>query len=182
MPAGPMLTLEKGSMTAILDAAGAAELNDVRSLMRAFVAWHRERHAADIALIERYFDARAFAEELATLPGKYAPPEGRLLVAYHDELPAGCVALRDLGGSDCEMKRMFVPVAFRGLGIGRALAERVIAEARSAGYARMRLDTSKHQIEAMRLYESFGFRCIAPYYDLTDDLKDWLVFFELALR
>lgn len=169
-------------MALIRDAVSRTELDDVRSLMRAFVAWHRERHAPDIALIERYFNRRAFDEELAGLPGIYARPQGRLLIAYEDACPAGCVVLRDLGGGICEMKRMFVPAVFRGLGIGRALASRIITDAREAGYRRMRLDTSKRQSEAMRLYEACGFTPIAPYYELPADLKDWLVFFELNLQ
>ena len=82
----------------------------------------------------------------------------------------------------CEMKRMFVPETFRGRGVGRALAERIIAEGKEAGYRAMRLDTSRRQSEAMRLYERAGFRRIPPYYDLAEDVKDWLVFFELALQ
>jgi GNAT superfamily N-acetyltransferase len=166
---------------AISEASTAAQLDDVRALMRAFVAWHRERHAGDTALIERYFDEAEFEAELAGLPGKYGPPKGRLLIAYHDGRAAGCMALRDLGEGACEMKRMFVPEAFRGLGVGRALGERIIAEAREVGYRSMRLDTSKNQIEAMRLYERCGFRRIAPYYSLPKDLRDWLIFFELSL-
>ncbi|UVK37661.1 GNAT family N-acetyltransferase [Mesorhizobium sp. AR10] len=168
-------------MTSIFQATGTAQLDDVRSLMRAFVAWHRERHVDDIALIDRYFDADEFERELAGLAGKYTPPKGSLLIAYHAGKPAGCVALRDLGEGNCEMKRMFVPVAFRGLGVGRALADQILADARSAGYRRMLLDTSIHQVEAMRLYEASGFRRIAPYYELPDDMKNWLVFFELKL-
>jgi len=169
-------------MASILDAASVTELDDVRSLLRAFAAWHRERHAEDIALIDRYFDEREFEEELAKLPGKYARPKGSLLIAYQGGLPAGCVALRDLGEGIGEMKRMFVPAAFRGRGIGRALADRIITEARVVGYERMRLDTSRRQREAMRLYERSGFKKIPPYYDLSDDLKSWLVFFELKLQ
>lgn len=168
-------------MALIVEPERPAELDDVRSLMRAFLAWHRERHVADLALIERYFDQRAFDDELAGLPGKYARPHGRLLLAYLDRKPAGCVALRDLGGGICEMKRMFVPDVFRGQGVGRTLAERIVAEAKEAGYRAMRLDTSRRQAEAMRLYESMGFRRTAPYYAMTPDLKDWLVFFELGL-
>lgn len=168
-------------MIRILEPVQPAELDDARALMRAFVAWHRARHVEDIDLIERYFDQRAFDEELAGLPGKYARPQGRLLLAYVDGRPAGCVALRELGDGICEMKRMFVPDAFRGRGVGRALAERIIAEGKEAGYRVMRLDTSRRQSEAMRLYEKAGFRRIPPYYPLADDVKDWLVFFELAL-
>ena len=169
-------------MTQIVEPAQPAELDDVRSLMRAFVTWHRARHVEDIALIERYFDQRAFDDELAGLPGKYARPHGRLLLAYLEGKPAGCVALRDLDDGICEMKRMFVPEAFRGRGVGRALAERIIAAGKEAGYRAMRLDTSRRQSEAMQLYERAGFRRIPPYYQLSDDVKDWLVFFELALR
>jgi GNAT superfamily N-acetyltransferase len=169
-------------MVLIIEPARPAELDDARALMRAFVSWHRERHVEDIDLVERYFDQAAFDAELAGLPGKYARPHGRLLVAYDDRLPAGCVALRDLGQGMCEMKRMFVPQAFRGRGIGRGLATRIIVEAREAGYRAMRLDTSRRQSEAMRLYESCGFRRVPPYYELAENVKDWLVFFELALQ
>jgi len=169
-------------MALILEPARPAELDDARSLMRAFLAWHRARHVEDIDLVERYFDQAAFDAELACLPGKYARPQGRLFIAYVDGKPAGCVALRDLKHGVCEMKRMFVPDAFRGQGIGRALAKRIVAEAKEAGYRTMRLDTSRRQGEAMRLYESMGFLRIAPYYDVTEDVKDWLVFFELVLQ
>ena len=169
-------------MVLIVEPARSAELDDVPTLMRAFVAWHRARHVEDIVLIDRYFDQRAFDQELAGLPGKYARPNGRLLLAYVDGKPAGCVALRDLGDGACEMKRMFVPETFRGRGVGRALAERIIAEGKDAGYRTMRLDTSRRQDEAMRLYENAGFRRIPPYYDLADDVKEWLVFFELTLQ
>ena len=168
-------------MATISQTTTSKQLNDVRFLMRAFLAWHRARHVEDIDLVERYFDQAAFDAELACLPGKYARPQGRLFIAYVDGKPAGCVALRDLKHGVCEMKRMFVPDACRGQGIGRALAKRIVAEAKEAGYRIMRLDTSRRQGEAMRLYESMGFLRIAPYYDVTEDVKDWLVFFELAL-
>lgn len=104
-----------------------------------------------------------FENELATLPGRYAPPRGRLLLARSDGVVAGCVALRPLTGNDCEMKRLFVRSAFRATGLGRLLAERVIAEARAIGYARMCLDTLPSMGRAQRLYEVLGFRDIEPY-------------------
>lgn len=168
-------------MVEVFQATTEAELDDVRALMRAFVDWHRRRHVEDIDLIDRYFDATDFERELAGLPGKYAPPKGSLLIACLDGRAVGCVALRDLGDGVCEMKRMFVPEASRGSGVGHALADRVIADAKAAGYASMRLDTSKRQNEAMRLYERLGFTRIAPYYALPDDMTNWLVFFELTL-
>jgi len=157
------------------------QLDQVRSLMRSFIAWHRERHREDTHLIDAYFDAGAFEQELASLPGKYAPPDGQLLLATLDGAPAGCVALRKIDSSSCEMKRMFVYTPFHGHGIGNALAEAVIEEARALGYRAMRLDTSIRQEEAMRLYHRMGFKTIEPYYELSAELENWLVFMELAL-
>ena len=166
----------------VMDATTEEQLEVVRALMRAFVAWHRERHVADLRLIDGYFDGAAFDEEVAGLPGKYARPDGRLLLASVDGRAAGCVALRSLGDGSSEMKRMFVDPEFRGRGVGRALAVRLIDEARSAGYRTMRLDTSVRQLEAISLYERLGFTRIGPYYELPDELVDWLVFMELPLQ
>jgi ribosomal protein S18 acetylase RimI-like enzyme len=104
-----------------------------------------------------------FDAELAGLPGKYAPPDGRLLIAVKDRDNAGCVALRQLDAGICEMKRLYVPPHFRGQGIGRDLATAVIAEARMIGYRTMRLDTLAGMKEAIALYRSLGFQEIAPY-------------------
>lgn len=156
-------------------------LDQVRALMRAFVAWHRERHREDIHLIDAYFDAEAFENELATLPGDYSHPGGALLLAHCEGRAAGCVAFRNLEAGTCEMKRMFVYPELHGRGIGRALAQAIIGEAKSAGYAVMRLDTSVRQGEAQQLYAKLGFRRIEPYYDLPPAVRDWLVFMELAL-
>lgn len=168
-------------MIDVRQATTPEDLNDVRALIRAFAAWHRERHVEDRDLIDRYFDLAAFEQELANLPGKYGAPRGSLLIAYDGATPVGCVAMRDLGDGVCEMKRMYVPEAGRGRGVGALLCAQIIADARAAGYRLMRLDTSKRQTDAMRLYERAGFSRIPPYYPLADDVRDWLVFFELAL-
>jgi ribosomal protein S18 acetylase RimI-like enzyme len=106
---------------------------------------------------------QGFAGELAKLPGDYAPPTGRLLIAMQGDEIAGCVALRQLEPGVCEMKRLFVRPAFRGLGIGRALTDRIIQEAGEAGYQRLRLDTLPSMAEALALYSRIGFREIPPY-------------------
>jgi putative acetyltransferase len=105
-----------------------------------------------------------FDKELAGLPGDYTPPEGRLLLAEYEGQVAGCVALHKLEPGICEMKRLYLRPGFRGKGLGRALAERIIAEARGIGYQRMRLDTVEPVMkDAVAMYRKLGFKEIAPY-------------------
>jgi ribosomal protein S18 acetylase RimI-like enzyme len=105
-----------------------------------------------------------FDQELASLPGDYAPPHGRLLLIECDGAVAGCVALHRLENDVCEMKRLYVRPQFRGRGLGRRLAEAVIAEARGIGYARMWLDTVEPVMKAaVAMYRGLGFREIAAY-------------------
>jgi ribosomal protein S18 acetylase RimI-like enzyme len=105
-----------------------------------------------------------FDKELAGLPGDYAPPEGRLLLAEGDGELVGCVALHALEAGVCEMKRLYLRPQFRGKGLGRVLADRIIAEARQIGYRRMRLDTVEPVMkDAVGMYRKLGFKEIAPY-------------------
>ena len=164
------------SATHVTEVRSSLEIDQVRDLLREFVAWHRERHVEDLRLIDAYFDPRVFDAELAGLPGSYARPSGRLLLARLDGEPVGCVALKRIDSSACEMKRMFVRPTSQGQGAGRALAEAVVDEARAAGYATMWLDTSVRQTEAQALYLSLGFEPAAPYYEMTPELAAWLVF------
>jgi putative acetyltransferase len=105
-----------------------------------------------------------FDKELADLPGVYAPPEGRLLLAECKGELAACVSFHKLEPGICEMKRLYLRPQFRGLGLGRALAERIISEARQIGYQRMRLDTVEPVMkDAVAMYYKLGFKPIAPY-------------------
>lgn len=107
---------------------------------------------------------QGFEKELAELPGDYAPPRGRLVVACEEDHVIGCVALRPFGTDDCEMKRLYVVPAFRGQGIARRLAERLIGEARAIGYRHMVLDTLQQMDAARALYANLGFVEIPAYY------------------
>ncbi len=165
----------------ILQASTPEHFEQIRKLIREFVRWHLQRHLEDIELINEYFDSKGFEEELASLPGKYSNPRGRLLLALYEDQPAGCVALKEIDAQTCEMKRMFVYTQFHGKGIGYALAKAIIDEARAIGYSSMKLDTSFRQVEALKLYESFGFKKTNAYYDLPEKMRNWLVFRELQL-
>ena len=168
-------------MIEITQAVTDIQLEQVRNLKRAYLAWQRQTYNDRLDLVEKYFDPNAFETELASLPGKFAPPAGRLLLANYEGSPAGTVALRDLGNQICEMKSMFVESQHLGKGIGRALAEAILREARIIGYTKMRLDTGPRQIAAQTLYRSLGFREIEPYYELPQELTEIGIFMELAL-
>jgi ribosomal protein S18 acetylase RimI-like enzyme len=144
--------------------------------LRADIVIDDARGADDIAAAKRLFEAYAasldvdlcfqnFAQELATLPGDYAPPAGCLLLARVRDAAVGCVALRPLADGTGEIKRLYVDPALHGAGIGRALADAVIGRARMIGYDEVKLDTLATMKRARALYASLGFRESASYYD-----------------
>jgi putative acetyltransferase len=160
-------------------AAGSARLSVVNALAAT------EGIANARRLFEEYATSlgislclQGFDQELATLPGRYAPPQGRLLLAVRADELAGCVALRSLEPGVCEMKRLFVRPAYRGLGVGRLLVDQIMQEAINAGYGRMRLDTLPSMTSALTLYRQLGFREIAPY---LDNPLPGALYLELAL-
>ncbi|MGA2060788.1 MAG: GNAT family N-acetyltransferase [Thermoguttaceae bacterium] len=151
----------------ICQATTPDEIAQVRSLFEEYAAWLK----VDLCF-------QGFETELVGLPGDYMPPRGRLLLVLAGDEIKGCIALRSLDGRVCEMKRLFVRPAFRGQGIGRLLAERIITEARAIGYVTMKLDTLPSMRAATRLYESLGFVHCGAYYDTP--LND-TIFMELQL-
>jgi ribosomal protein S18 acetylase RimI-like enzyme len=154
-------------LLALRYAEGAADMDTVRTLFREYQA------GLGVSLCFQDFET-----ELAGLPGKYADPSGCLLLAEADGKAAGTVALRDLGDGICEMKRLYVRPAARGLGLGRKLAASVVDEARKRGYRAMRLDTLPQLEAAIGLYASMGFAEIGNY---CDNPIPGARFFELAL-
>jgi ribosomal protein S18 acetylase RimI-like enzyme len=148
-------------------ATSTAQLAGVRTLFLEYAS------SLEISLCFQNFE-----QELASLPGGYAPPTGRLLLAQDGNQTAGCVAMREIGQGVCEMKRLYVRPAWRGKSLGRTLAEAIIAAAREIGYGFMRLDTLASMKPAISLYRSLGFRQIPAYYANPSDNA---VFMELPL-
>jgi len=155
-------------MLKLIQVETSEQISEVKTLFREYESWL----GLDLCF-------QGFEDELASLPGKYAPPDGRLYLAYSDRNLAGCIALRKLDEGVCEMKRLFVRDGFRGQKVGVQLIERLIEDAREVGYTTMRLDTYPAKMgKAVNLYESHGFRVIEPYYD---NPHEGVLFMELTL-
>jgi len=151
----------------IVEANSHEDIDHARTLFKEYEA------GLGISLCFQHFD-----HELRNLPGDYAPPDGRLLLAKDDDQIAGCVAMRKIRPGVCEMKRLFVRPAYRSTGLGRVLVNAIIAEARKLGYTHMRLDTLPGRMDkAIALYRSIGFVDIEPYYTSVESAK----FMELEL-
>ena len=121
---------------------------------------------------------QGFEKELSNLPGKYAPPQGAILLAEHKSEIIGCVAVRSIDNVMCEMKRLYVKPPVQGISAGRLLAEAIILKAKELGYKKMRLDTLKRLDKAIGLYRKLGFVEIEPYYA---NPLDEVVYWELLL-
>ena len=151
----------------IVEANSHEDIDHARTLFKEYEA------GLGISLCFQHFD-----HELRNLPGDYAPPDGRLLLAKDDDQIAGCIAMRKHGPGICEMKRLFVRPAYRSTGLGRDLVNTILDEARKLGYTHMRLDTLPGRMDkAIALYRSIGFVEIEPYYTSVEDAK----FMELDL-
>lgn len=141
-------------MTTIIPALSTEQIEISRSLFIEYQQW------LNFSLCFQGFD-----KELTELPGKYAEPKGRLYLAEYDGNIAGCIALRPMDEIGiCEMKRLYVKEEFRGKGIGKLLAEKIVADAHEIGYKIMRLDTLQRMETARALYAKLGFVVTTPYY------------------
>jgi carbonic anhydrase len=141
-------------MIEIIDGTTPERIAQARLLFEEYAAW------IEVSLCFQNFD-----EELASLPGDYSPPHGRLFLAEEDGHLAGCIALRPLANDSCEMKRLYVRPEFRGRGLGRQLITTVISSAKEIGYRFMRLDTMPGKMaQALEMYRRSGFKEIEPYY------------------
>ena len=166
-------------MLAIAQVTTPAEVDAVRSLIREFTAW---AFALDGSAADEAPTFQGLDEELATLPGIFAPPAGRLLLATLDGEPAGCVALKPHDPMTSELKRMYVRPAFRGRDIGSQLVAALIGEARSTGYHRVILDSHISMTGAHAIYRAAGFRSVTAPVDFPKALVPLVVFMELALN
>jgi GNAT superfamily N-acetyltransferase len=166
----------------IRTASTPADLDEVRRLLHDYIAWQRARPSEIQSLVSAYFDERGFESDLERLPGEFGPPDGELLIAWDGDEAIGTVASHRFDAESSEMKRMFVAPRAQGRGVGRLLANEIVARARSAGFRRMLLDTSPGQEAAISLYRSLGFESVGPYAELEDALREGLVFFRLDLR
>jgi ribosomal protein S18 acetylase RimI-like enzyme len=142
-------------MIEIIQAETHEQIEEIRKLFREYENWL----GIDLCFQD-------FEKELANLPGKYAKPDGRLFLIYQENQSAGCIALRKIDARTCEMKRLYARDRFRGLGFGKMLIEKLFEEAQVIGYEKMRLDTLPDKMpSAVKLYKSYGFCEIPPYYD-----------------
>jgi len=161
----------------IAQATTELQIEAVRELIREYTAWA-------FTLVEGSADAPTFQgldAELAALPGAYAPPAGRLLLAMRDGEPAGCVCFKGHDGTTCELKRLYVRPTMRGLNLGWKLVSTLVEEARRAGYRRMVLDSHESMKKAHELYRSAGFKDVSAPPGFPEELRPIVVFMELDL-
>jgi len=151
------------------------EMEQIRELFREYYRFLAREHGLDISY-------QGIEDELASLPGKYAAPKGRLILAIEENHPVGCAALRPIDEQICELKRMYVLPQYRGQGVGKVLAQTLIKEARQIGYRLIRLDTGNFLTAAIKLYKTLGFKQIDPYNEVPEEIRKIAIFMELDLE
>ncbi len=170
-------------MIEIVSAQSGEDLEALIGLSQDYVTWM----LGEVRSHYPQLDTHEFSSEheyddiRKKFPGEHVPPDGCLLIAKIDEAVCGCIAIGQLSADICEMRTLFVRPDFRGMGVGKALAEASLDEARRLGYQTVRLDTLAFMEGAQSLYRSMGFYAIEPYLDLSDSLKQYIRFFECKL-
>jgi Acetyltransferases len=149
-----------------------------QELLSEYITWWAETEPEDFAQAPTFLD---WEKDIATLPGIFIPPAGRLMLAMQDGQPAGCVCLKGHDATTAELKRLYVRPAFRGQNIGWQLVKALVDEARQSGYQRIVLDTHTSMKKAQAIYEAFGFRVVSTPDDIPDTLKPFIVFMEYNL-
>jgi GNAT superfamily N-acetyltransferase len=167
-------------MLKILPAESELQYQQVRELLAELIAWDTSQVSAlgldGQAALNFYYSSSNEA-----LPDLFAPPEGRLLLATDSAEPAGCGAFHRMTGEVCELKHMYVRPEFRGMQIGRQLAQRLIMAAKEAGYGAMRLETTTFMDKAIVMYSSLGFKACQPYYAIPESFRAITIFMQLNL-
>jgi GNAT superfamily N-acetyltransferase len=165
------------SVVSIAQVETPAQIAAVRELLAEYLAWTStiEVDAMDAPTFH------GIEAEVATLPGVFGPPSGRLLLAMDGSKPVGCVAFRRVDDSTCELKRFYVRREFRGRRIGHELVARLIDEARRAGYKQIILDSHVSMTSAHHIYRGFGFETVPPPDDFPERLKPVVVFMRAEL-
>jgi ribosomal protein S18 acetylase RimI-like enzyme len=172
------------SMFRIVSADTPALIEQAITLSQEYVTWMTasvREHYPELDLAP-FISEHDYDDVRDKFPGEHIPPYGRLLVAMNAEESCGCIALGKLSDTVCEMRTLYVRPACRKMGIGKALAEYVLDEARQIGYTHMRLDTLAFMERALKLYYSMGFESTQPYRVIPDGLKPHIRFLEIDLR
>jgi putative acetyltransferase len=162
----------------IAQAETEAQVAATAGLLREYFEWQAASEPDDFNQADTF---RGIDLEISTLPGDYAPPAGRLLLASVDGQPAGCVGLKRHAAASAELKRLYVRPAFRGLHIGWQLVNRLLAEARQGGYERVLLDTHIRLKSALAIYHALGFQVVPPPDDFPALFKPVVIFMEYNL-
>lgn len=165
----------------ITEVTHGPDLDAVRDLCRQFREWLYQRYPDDHDLIDAYYNPSDFEQLLSELNVIHAPPQGAILLARADGEPAGCVMMKKFDDGICEMKRMYVDPAYRGLGLGMKLGETLFSNAVKAGYKTMLLETGPFHHEAQALYAKLGFTERNAYYDPGPQWIDKLIYMERDL-
>ncbi len=168
-------------MIDIIEVTNQSQYQAIELLMHEYIAWDTEQ-TARLGLDPELFLNFYYGEEPDSLPSKFAPPGGCLLLANLNGHLAGCVGYRQLSEHVCELKQLYVRPECRGHGIGRALVMELLQRARLGGYQKVKLETGSFMTAAHLLYQSFGFEFCEPYFEIPATLRELTHFMELSLK